>query len=772
MLLGPPSDFVPEKDKNAKWFTDYARWIVATFYNQTKPPFAFSDVVIKGISQEAIDNWSYVFQSQQNNAYKFITEDYSGQALPSVWVAGGKIASLYDHLSGILLGAIENIEVTAQNLSKEVSSYKADLLEKLMIKYEVESVVKDMLPEGVSFDPINDPSADLAGPPEIEKYVTNWQDKYSIIAEKIGQSQMVMDSLHQKFLRSGQHQFVGGLSGILTEVEAGNVVNTVIPGYEVIWDNRQDDPLGEGAMICGYVKHSIPYLEVIRRYKDQIGDQGIEELQALARSGNDNMDEFLSYYNTGLGTGGRFNWWNNTGTSRMTLAVATVYFIAPRDFRYRDSTNRYGAPRTTRIDEEKEYSLSGKSTKGVDMPGDYEGYDLHQATLIGNRYIVNYGYANNVLRKHNKKGKPLLPMHTFCSNMVLNQGKSIVSRLRPLQDKLDMYAFKIQEKVANDWGKNYVFNGNKFPGSNAVQVANELKNLHVTISVPSGESDDPYAAQRLVEQIDMTLDSNIISYLELRRELEAEMNGITSVSQIALGQQGAVIGKAVQEQTIERNSYGTASLMWGLMKHFNQVMQYNVNLKQMLYQFSDTVEESLIIGDEGSYLLKILNPREFGTQPLMVFMDLASTLDPAMRAEIRTIALSEAQNGKLDLVDYIEHVLMAPTSRQAVKGLKDARNKRDREAKDEVANEQMAAQEQQLAAIQAQTLGQASLAQIKEDNANFREEFKAWAKQIEAAVTNLGVPPMPMPIAPPPSPLQQQMEAANQPPPMHEQQLT
>lgn len=765
LLATPPDDFAPESKKDAAWFTQYARYIVASFYNQPCSPWnGTPQQILRGTSEEAILNWSYIFQSQPNYQYKYITEDYSNRALPASWVAGGKIASLYDHLSGILLGGIENVEVTAQNLSRNVASQRADLLEKLMIKYELDQVAKDMLPTGIEFDPLNDPTADLAGPAEIENYVTSWQDKYSIIAEKIGKAQMMGDDLKEKFLRDGQHQFVGGLSGILTEVEQKRVTNTVIPGFELIWDNRQDDPLGELAMVGGYVKHSLPYLEVIRRYRNHLSQEDIEELQKIAKSGYSNLQDFISFYNTNFGIGNRYNWWNNWGTSAMTLAVATVYFIAPCKFRYKKLPNRYGKERVARIEEDKEYTIDGKKAKGAEINGDYEGYELYQATLIGNKYIVNFGLAPNVLRKHNAKGKPRLPIHTFCNGMTLNRGNSLVAKLRPLQDELDMYAYKIKEKVANDWGKNYVFNGNKFPEVSSTDVANELKSLHVTVSVPSGEPDDPYAGQRLVEAMDMTLDSNIIRYLELRREIMGEMDMITSVSRIALGQQGAVIGKAVQEQTIERNSYGTATLMWGLMKHFNNVLQYNVDLKQMLYQFEDSVEESLVIGDEGSFLLRILNPREFGTQPFQLYLDIANTLDPAMRSELRTIALSAAQNGQLDVVDYLEHILRAPTLNQAIKGMKDARNKRDRENMRLKQQEQDAAMQETIAGIEAKAVADGSQEQLKQDNENFRAILDKFNEQLLKFSEMMGQPPpvMPPPVPPQPSPLSDQLAMAEQ----------
>lgn len=76
-----------------------------------------------------------------------------------------------------------------------------------------------------------------------------------------------------------------------------------------------------------------------------------------------------------------------------------------------------------------------------------------------------------------------------------------------------------------------------------------------------------------------------------------------------------------------------------MMKHFNDVMQYNVNLKQMQYLFKDAPQEELVIGDEGSELLDILNPQEFGTQRLVTYIEIGSIIDQQMKENIRTIAL-------------------------------------------------------------------------------------------------------------------------------------
>jgi hypothetical protein len=786
ILFSSPNDFVKESEKTVDWFTQYSRWAVATFYNQPRQAFYSGDIIDKGISQEAIENWSYVFGNQNNYRYKYMTTDFSGNQLPVQWIPGGKIGSLVDHLKGIMLTGIENIEVTVKNLSKNVASMKSKMLNRLMFYYEFKDMLDDMIPEGMEYKPVREAPEDLETKDDAVKFIENWQDKYAIIAEKIGQSQIYQDRLKEKFLQSGVNQIVGGLSAILTDIQNGRVVNTVIPDYEVIWDNRDNDPFNSQAYLCGYVKHNVPYQEIIRRYKQWLSPEDMDEIRLIASNGYNNMEDFLFFYNVGFGVDNRFNWWHNAGTSNMTMSTATVYWIAPRDWRYRQLPNRMGVDRVLRINDNETYSGEEKQQKGKDMLGDFEGWDIHMATLIGNKYIVNYGYMPNALRENDNKGRPMLPMRTFCSGMAINQGKSIVRKLVPLQDELDMYAYKIKEKVAKDVGKVYVFNGNKFNGITSTEIINDLKSIGVFVSDGgSGEVDDPQNGQRMVEPVDMTLDGNIIRYAELRQALESEMEMICSVSKIALGQQGAVIGKSVQEQTINQNSYGTASLMWGLMKHYNQVLQYNVNLKQMLYQFTDSVEESLNIGEAGSYLLKIMDPEEFGTQPFMVYLDISNALDPQQRAELKTIALSEAQNGRLDTVDYIEHIMMAPTLNQAVRGLKYSREKQRQKTEKEQMNLSQSQMQHESDLAMQKAKNDAALIQMKEDNANFRAEIQAISKNLQVLLQRIeggvdGISPLTMEMqqmASPEAQMQMQMQQQQQgmmppmeEPPMEEQQ--
>lgn len=186
-------------------------------------------------------------------------------------------------------------------------------------------------------------------------------------------------------------------------------------------------------------------------------------------------------------------------------------------------------------------------------------------------------------------------------------------------------------------------------------------------------------------------------------------------------------------------------------------MQYNVNLKQMQYLFKDAPQEELVIGDEGSELLDILNPQEFGTQRLVTYIEIGSIIDQQMKENIRTIALSEAQNGKLDTVDYIEHVLLAPTAKQTVSGLKYARDKQDQKLNEQQQAVSQAQMQHEASMQDAATMNQAMLDQLKENGETYRKLLDVFTKNPQlAAMLSQTQPPI--------SPLLTQMEQQSQPP--------
>lgn len=714
-----PEDYILESkkfEKGGQWFLDYSRWISRNFYNQARISFTNAPRTnYMGIADEAIENWSYVFGEQVNSIFAYETTDMQGNIVPAIWIPGAKITELFDYLKGKIIEDISNIKIKSTNLSKYAADYKNKLLEKLNAQHELKGLLAQV--EGIKFDPTNE-DLSFESRDDILKYIDKWQDKYAIMAERIAKNEVYMDRLDDKFCSSGINTITGGVTGMLTEIINGRRVNTPIPTHEIIWDNRTDDDYNTDAKLCGYVKNRISFTDILRFYGDKLSKPDIEDIRALAVSSTKNLNNYMYHYNTTP----NLQWYTNPGTSDMTLSVSKQWWIAPRDWRWRKETNSFGKDRPRKIDDSREYKTDAGKVKGSDLAGDFWGWDIYTATVIGNRWLIDYGYADNVIRPHGRKEYPQLPMRTFCHGMSLGFGKPMVSKLKKHQNEVDRLEFKKQQLTARDLGMFHIINGNTLDAT-SIELLSDAKmhGLHVRKGT-NGEAADPndQNVERVVESVDMRLDPNIDKYVMLQEVQLREMEKIVSVSDISLGQQQTIVGKGVQENTINQNSYGTASLYYGLMKHYEKILQYNVNLAQLIYSTTSSVEETLQIGDEGSYLLKILDTQEFGTQHLGVFIEIEDALDSQSKERIKSLALAAAQNDKIDVIDYLEYIELSDSKNEMVEGLKYSKKKKE-QADIQAQQQQIDAETQSQMALGQQNADlQIALKQFTEDNANYR----------------------------------------------------
>lgn len=757
----PPNDYLLEKDKTNQWYVDQIRWMISQGYNQPRPVFTQGSTYGQGLVEETINNWSYIFAEQANDTFAFTQQDFSGNTIPAVFIPGSKISQLFKHIKGRLISDIQNIEVSAKNLSRDVSSKRSEMLQKLVLKYKVGKLLEEAMPDAVEYNPMGGETEGLESIEDIEKYVTKYQDNYSIICERMAAFLLEFDFLKDKFVSNGVNQLAGGVSAMLTQTVNGRVTNESVPTWKLIWDNRQDDDFNRDAWFCGVMETRVPYQQVIQQFGKDFTEEEIKEIRALADPQfMQQATAWASYYN---GVSSTPLWWTNYGTPDMCLSYARVWWIGPKDFRFKQTYDKAGTPRYKKINDDEYYSEKGdpKKLKGSDIPGDFVGYDLHTGILIGNKYLVRQGYANNVLRPLNSRERPELPMRIFCSGMALGGNKCMVSELKANQRELDRLALKIQEITNRAFGKVFIINGNKLDVT-STELLSDMKIMGIHVSKgSSGEADDPANAQPMVEVVDMTLDPNIIRYVDLKNEQKREMDEIASVSQISLGQQGYTVGKGVQQNTINQNSFGLAPMISGLMQHYQRIIQYNVDLQQLLWSLSDSIDEEMIIGDDGSRLLNLIDPKEFGTQLMKVSLKINDPTDDQQKQRIQSVALAAAQNRELSFIDYVEYIEFAKTSTQMLKGLKHSIEKKEKQSlqANQMANQQTMQHEAALAEQQA--LNEAALLQLEQNSANWREAVKALKDQMGALAIMLAQVPTQSPLM---TQLEQANQAAEQPP--------
>lgn len=725
----PPNQLIAEKDKTPEWYYKNLQYILS-FYNQPIGSINFPSAL--GISgtgegnnvnrnggdfpinsrlypvQFMIRMMQYYLGKQPNLNYNWLVQDVQQSNLQANWIKGNDVSEFVNYFRGLILNRVSNAEFTAKPLSRDAQSRKTDILNELMMKWDMQDFFKQMKEFGVDFNPANTP--EFEDPEEIEKWVnTNYKEYAAIIGTDMANGIWFSNHWLHKVLQAFMHTTITGLCGMEHYVENGKNLQKIRMPYQLIWDNRVDDDYGRYDQFTGVVDN-MSLGEIFSRFPE-LDDNQRADIQLMAQS----ADLGGIYNNSNC-----INWWcYDTMQYRNTVTVATVYWRGRHFLNKKKAEDKY---KTKKIQQAKEPE---------DIDPKYAFDDIYKATLIGNKYLVNWGLMDNVVEEFGDKSKPLFPIIRFMPNTFMGESVSEVARVHKLQDELDMYDFQIRMMIGRSKGKVYFINAAKFDEATTPKsFFDDISSMGIHIGRPSGEVNDPTNSQRAVEQIDMTLDPNIGQLAQLYKDKKDRMSRILSVSPVALGQQTKYIGLGTQQGTIAQNNLGTSYLVDGFMEWIVMNMRYAVNQAKNLYTIEDNKEAPFVIGDRGVAFLKFTKDMRF--EDLFVELNVNDAVDEATKA--RTLAYAQAwsqnPNSGLDELDILK-LDRATSSTKSLEEIEYKLEKKKKEVKkmqaQAIALEGQKSQEafqQQAALAQAAKLMEASIIQLKEDNENYRTSLK------------------------------------------------
>lgn len=683
IIYTQPSQEVPEKPtkeiidsglanqslewKSPEWYKQNIRY-VSSFYNQQLNRFDDTAEPIRRSAEQAYSLFSYYMGRQRNVNYNWVTQDFYGNSLQGVWQKGNKVSSLINHMKSDAIDMLESFQPSVVSLSKEVTNRKSELYTKLKVKYDMKDILN--FSEGVEFNPL--PGKDFEMPEDIERFMLEkWQDPIEKDMIEIADAQFWQNGMKQKYLQCWLHAVVAGYTSVHNYVQNGVVKKEVIPSWQMIWDNRKDSDHNEYAQLWGFIP-TMTDMEIFSRWGDKLTKDERDEITAMAKQGV-GYEGFADYFNTGCPN---FKWWAYS-KNQMQVSVAIVYWNGRTDLGYRDSENIYGDKTLVETKPEKR--------------GDYWMDDLYWGILIGNKFMPEWGKWSNVMRDVQNSGKILSPITTWIPGMTLGEGISPTSRIISNQQMLDYYSWLIQNMAAKAIGKVYLINGNKINSTNSQEIVQELKTMGVSVVNPvSGESGDKEDTRQLIEQMDMTLDANIMRYVELKNEQNMLMQEALGISTIMLGQQTTTVGKGVQEQTIMQGSKATKYFYTGFADFIAHDMQLSLNMQKNLIAEGKAADPDSVIGERGRVMI---NHVPGLLEDLLLFIRPNDNLDKEAKQRIIDIGFAEAQNQKLSMLDYVKFVEASKTKDDLIRGLEYAEMKQERKMQ----KAQAEAQQQEIA---------------------------------------------------------------------------
>jgi hypothetical protein len=721
-LREQPDQFVPENKKDREWYMENARY-VASKYNTQVNNLGFRDNQQYGDKpvDEMLRMFTYYLGKQENRDYYYTTQDQSGCELPTVWINGQKLTSMVDFMLGTAIKMIENIEPSVKAVSRTATNKRTLDMELALLKVEFKNIFDQLEEQGVSFNPLG--KQDFNIPDEVAKYM---QYDYKQYGEEIAYD-MVIDILHRnKFMAKYKQAFfytlLAGVVGIENKIINKRSHKDIVLPYNLIWDNTFDDDLNEKARFVGKVDWVTPG-EIVSNpyYTRQLTTEEINEIKKLTP---DNIDKLLGEDNI---TTNKLKWyWNNNGVP--CLAATTCYWIGYKELRYEKVKDKYGNNHIAKI---KNANVS-----------DYWVKTVYKATMLANKYIVDYGEIHNIVRKQDDINEVELPITVFLPNMVMGENRSVVSRLHKHQDRIDFLNNEITKSVTRAKGKVFVLNKHKLGTATAQDVLNDFERMgiHITDGNATGEEMIGPDQNRVVDVIDMTLDPNVQQLLSLKREEERIMEEIVNVPKAAMGQQQGYLGAKTQAGTIAQSNLGTAYLYQGFVQFIEKDLQHSLNqFKVSLLENGD--DEIPVIGDRGINYLKVTE--DFKFEDFGIYVNVRDFIDDQAKERLLFIAQAAMQNQAIDMLDYLQ-LETSKTYTELYNNLKFSieKKKRDAEKQQEIQMMMQQAQMEQQSQMQQDKMS------LKEDGSNYRAELQAAAKQQGGAAAEQSAPPQEVEGAP------------------------
>lgn len=656
----PPNEFVPESQKNEEW---YRRWCQhwCMFYNPAAynyDSFGNTTTSTNGgskisnwnfrITDNMVNNFAYLTGEQPNITWNYLTEDITGQTFQSPWIKGRKAGMIVNFANGDMMETLENITFDAVSLSKDIIAKKQQLFDQVILAHDMEEMLAPMQEMGVSFQPY---SKKMNSKEEIETEKLTYKDELERDCIYLADDIFVRNDMKFRYSRAYLNVLCG-LGAIYNYVENGKQKKKVIDCWNVIWDNRQSDDFGTNMRFWGFVEYMTPAqaLSAVPGLADNVN--AATELNAIASGAAENLQPYFSYYNN-TGAGNNFQWWRVGDNKQNLVSVVTMFWIAPRDLRFKKYVNDYGQTRIKSIKQESKFDTDD---------GQYLTMDIHKVQLVGNKWACNFGYAKNTVRDYKNKGNPIPNMSMFIPNQIMGQPQPVMSMIKKNQDEIDRLKFVIRKITGRDRGKIPIINAEAMGegGKSAVQFADDLENVGVLVARSSGEYHRMMRDNRIVDVVDLSNNSQIATYLQLLSEEYNEMKEIVGYSAIALGQQNSYVSQGVQSATIQTSSNVLRYTVSGFREFMRRDMEYAVAVQKMLIGTGKDKDGELVIGREGIKLMKSMGKERFSD--VLVYLKIMTPVDENTRQQLIIMTQQWAANPQSGVLPADVLMLMSEKS--------------------------------------------------------------------------------------------------------------
>ena len=649
---------VPEHKKNEEWYKTII-WNYTKAYNQPYYVVPTTGAVINPVAIMQ-RNYNYYFTQQSNLRNFFATQ---GTNLQELEHKNNRIYILVNYLEGKAVEFMNKYNISTEVLSPTCFTKRDLLKNELLLHIDAREFMEALQILGIYRNPIPEEYA-IKTKDDIDYWFENTYREYgAFVAECIAKEIIKRQDYLTYKTKQLKDIVIAGLKVTDREVVDGALCEEYVLPQEAILDlrNPNDNNYNDAGYFRGrFINLCSPY-EILERYGEYLDDKAKDEIRNLSISTNNTLGRsFLS--SVPASPTGNYDWYMLGGGNFAPvqgMSVVKMYFYAEHDYR-----NKI---RKGKLVKERDYDEKGDPIpQNQNRQGIHRNWRVYQGTLIGGKWLVNYGLVNNAIYSDRVKGKQELPMTVYIHDYTGGYYKSMVSRLIDLQDDIDLCDTKILDKAINEMGVNTIINNTGGDSQVTVKdIISDFKSQHMTMLKRDIEENPDMPHTPFAEQVDFTGVLKAVDYYMRWKDMcKQEMGELMHLPNVALGMQNKIIGKSVQENTVELSSTGLLPLWMGWVQSIQKDLMLSTNMQKimMLADDYDQAQAKMIVGDRGMEWLRMTVTEQFNT--LGIYINPYDVVDATERAKIDNRVLGYIQNRLLNAYDVEK--ISAMTSKRAI----------------------------------------------------------------------------------------------------------
>lgn len=604
---------------------------------------------------EYIDNLSYIYGSQTPSYYNFFIKDVNGNSTANPLFRGLDVMKIFNYLNGEAQDLIDPLPkiLNASAYSVGAISAKKEMLD--FVNFQIkEKLFLQLLQQeaGYTFKAIN---RDFQTQNEIDKFFTSAQDEMEIAYNRIAKHICYKNDYQIKLPKAFSNVLIGNLGSICVEYYKGQVRWRVIQPENAIVDNSKNYDVHLDDDFGGEV-FQMPVTQVLSEW-DWTKEER-EELIAISRNQGGVYNKYYSEYATN-----NLYWFNNVDN---------------------------GVPNVTII---KGQWKSNEIIDGVVQE------ILREGVLIGGKWLKDQKISEGQVFEKGNISKKRIRYIVMTPNLYMGASVSIVSIVKRIANLRDAFLTKVTEMASTPLGKVAIVRASKLPtGLRTPDVISQLKQAKVLV-IEGEDTEEEDDGRKLAETLDLTIDPSIMSILQIAQYYESMISDVLNVPNQVRGQITDYASKKQLEASQTQSTKGLSYLFKNFLLFEKELLSYSADLFKIKAPNDELGREhlSLIVGDNAVELMSMDVVRRMTFEDFLINLNPNDYMSAQTKAELAQIALQSASSG------MPTKVLKNYVKIKQLETLTESFDYLDSEMYKEQAREDaQIAQQQEMAAIQAQ----------------------------------------------------------------------